>query len=162
MPALALLIVLARPQPLGYLGGLALLFLGEALRFWAAGTIHKTQVLTTGGPYSLVRHPLYIGSFLQALGYCFMSGQWLSFPIGLPFFLLLYLVAARTEERMLTKLYGAEYAEYSRRVPRYLPRRLLPERGSFAWRQVIWNREHTNFACMLLVAALFGLELVLR
>ena len=162
MPALAVLILFARPDPVGYFAGLAMAVLAEALRVWASGTIHKTQVLTTGGPYSLVRHPLYVGSSFQAVGYCLMSGQWLGFVLGMPFFLLLYLLAAFTEERMLTKLYGDAYSEYSRSVPRYFPRRLIPERGAtrFSWRQVLWNREHVNICCLLLVAALFAAQML--
>ncbi|HYT07810.1 MAG TPA: hypothetical protein VEL77_09190, partial [Rugosimonospora sp.] len=46
--------------------GLALLFAGMALRIWAQSYIHhRLKVpleLTIGGPYQLVRNPLYIGN----------------------------------------------------------------------------------------------------
>lgn len=49
--------------------GMALLVGGLLLRSWAAGVIEKQSVLAVTGPYALVRHPLYLGSFLIALGF---------------------------------------------------------------------------------------------
>src|SRR5689334_9344828 len=61
------LLATARPQPSLFAFGLALAVLAEAWRIWAAGTIHKVEELTTGGPYAHVRHPLYVGSFVHAI-----------------------------------------------------------------------------------------------
>src|SRR5438105_8628263 len=52
------LVPFATPSPRGLAVGMGLMVLAEALRIWAAGTIHKTEELTTGGPYGYVRHPL--------------------------------------------------------------------------------------------------------
>jgi protein-S-isoprenylcysteine O-methyltransferase Ste14 len=51
-------------RPSMFWAGVALFALGSALRWWAAGTLHKDQEVTTGGPYAVARHPLYVGSFL--------------------------------------------------------------------------------------------------
>ena len=49
-----------------WIPGLALLFAGMTLRIWAQSYIHHRLKLplelTTGGPYQLVRNPLYIGN----------------------------------------------------------------------------------------------------
>src|SRR4051812_28446814 len=50
--------------------GLGLVLGGLMLRSWAAGTLHKRTELTMSGPYGLVRHPLYIGSFMMMVGFC--------------------------------------------------------------------------------------------
>src|SRR5262245_47766090 len=50
--------------------GLLLVVGGVALRTWAAGTLKKNQALTMTGPYRIIRNPLYVGSFLMALGFC--------------------------------------------------------------------------------------------
>src|SRR5262245_55982943 len=52
--------------------GLGLVLGGLALRSWAAGTLHKRRILTTTGPYGLVRHPLYVGSFMMMIGFCLL------------------------------------------------------------------------------------------
>jgi len=156
----AALMVVARPQAWSFAVGLILAALGAALRVWASGTLRKTRRLTTGGPYAWVRHPLYAGSFLLAVGYCFMSGRVESFVIGLPIFFLLHHNAVGVEEEILSKLYGEEYRRYCRRVPRYLPRgRPVPPTdggGEFDWRQVAINREHLNLIWVALVCLFFA------
>jgi len=153
----------ARPQPGMLAAGFALAVLAEALRIWAAGTIHKTEQLTTAGPYAFVRHPLYVGSFLHAIAYSLMSGRWESFAFVIPLFAVVYGAAVTTEEAMLKKLYGVQYEEYSQQVPRFLPRfRPAGEAGvrlgSFSWQQVLLNREWVNLIWM---GAFFSLYLLL-
>lgn len=147
----------AQPRPGMFAVGIAVAVLAEAWRIWAAGTIHKTEELTTGGPYAFVRHPLYVGSFLHAVAYCFMSGHLLSFAVGIPLFVLLYGAAVSTEEAMLCKIFGERYVDYCRRVPRFVPRlgRAHPGEGSFSWRQVAANKEYVNVIWMLLLSGLF-------
>ncbi|MGH8104132.1 MAG: methyltransferase family protein, partial [bacterium] len=62
------LIILARPDWMHLVWGAPLIVGGAALRIWAAGTIKKQQTLAQEGPYALMRHPLYFGSFLGGLG----------------------------------------------------------------------------------------------
>ena len=143
--------------------GVALAVLAEAWRIWAAGTIHKTETLTTAGPYAFVRHPLYVGSFLHALAYCFMSGHWQSFLWAPALFCTVYGAAVQTEEAMLHKLFGEQYAEYCRRVPRFFPRlrgREEAGRGRFDWRQVIQNKEYVNVIWVVMLTSLFTWRLL--
>ncbi len=158
------IIPFARPRPELLAAGIVLAVLAEAWRIWAAGTIHKTEELTTGGPYAFVRHPLYVGSFLHAVAYCFMSGRWQSFFFALPLFFLVYGAAVSTEEAMLRKLFGPAYDEYSRRVPRFVPRTLFAARGKgqFSWAQVLANKEYVNLIWLLLLSGLFILQLKLH
>lgn len=138
-----------------------LTILAEGWRIWAAGTIHKTEQLTTGGPYAHVRHPLYVGSFLQMIAYCLFSGRWESFLIVPPMFLLLYGAAVSTEEAMLRKIFGGLYDEYSARVPRLFPR-LRPApggHGRFSWSQVAENKEYINVIWVVGLSSLFIVKL---
>jgi len=76
--------------------------------------------VATGGPYSMVRHPMYASFFLSYPGAAFLLGSWWTF---IPVVLACILVLIRTalEDRTLqAELPG--YAEYAARV-RY---RLLP------------------------------------
>lgn len=164
--SLLIMAALARPTPVMLSIGVALAVLAEAWRIWASGTIHKTEEVTTGGPYAYVRHPLYVGSFLHAVAYCFMSGLWPSFLIVVPLFCLLYGVAVFVEERMLLRLFGEEYAAYSRQVPRFVPKPLAarPPRtgGEFNWRQAMWNKEYVNVIWLVFLSGLFLARLVLH
>jgi protein-S-isoprenylcysteine O-methyltransferase Ste14 len=155
------LVLVARPQPELVLAGIVVAALAECWRIWAAGTIHKTEELTTGGPYAHVRHPLYLGSTLHAVAYCLMSGRWESVIFVVPVFCLLYGAAVTTEEAMLHKLFGERYLDYCRQVPRFIPRlRPIPSgHGQFSWRQVLMNKEYINIIWVLVLSGLFILRL---
>jgi protein-S-isoprenylcysteine O-methyltransferase Ste14 len=150
----------ARPQASWLVAGILMAAAAEAWRIWAAGTIHKTEELTTGGPYAFVRHPLYLGSFVHSLAYCFMSGHWQSFIFIPALFFVVYGAAVSTEEAMLHKLFPEQYAAYCRRVPRFFPRLRAPERGHgrFDWRQVIENKEYVNVIWVVVMSGLFLLR----
>lgn len=158
--AVMALAVFARPTPVMLAIGFGLAIIGECWRLWAAGTIHKTEELITGGPYAYVRHPLYVGSFVHALAYGFMSGRWESFLVVLPLFGLLYGAAVATEEAMLYKIFGEQYADYCRRVPRFMPRP-GPHggHGSFDWERVVANKEYVNIVWMIVLCSLFVMRL---
>jgi protein-S-isoprenylcysteine O-methyltransferase Ste14 len=160
--AMVWLTFFARPTPQWYAIGLAIALIGEAWRIWSAGTIHKTETLTTGGPYAHVRHPLYVGSFAHAVAYCFMSGRWESFLIVPPLFALLYGAAVATEEAMLRKLFPDQYDEYTRKVPRFIPRLRAaePGNGRFDWSQVKANKEYVNIIWMIVLCSLFAYRLI--
>lgn len=134
---------LARPSVWSLAAGLAVALAGLGVRAWATGHIRKGERLTTTGPYSLVRNPLYLGSFLVGLGVLVMGQRWLLGALCLPLFLLVYGRKIGKEERHLTKLYGEEYEEYLRKVPRIIPRLAPVKRGEgFAWRLLVRNREY--------------------
>jgi protein-S-isoprenylcysteine O-methyltransferase Ste14 len=159
-----LLLIPAKPVPTLYFIGVALALLGQAIRIWAAGTIHKSREVTTGGPYAYVRHPLYFGSFFLSLAYCFMSGLWWSFALLMPLYLLLHGAAVASEERKLSQKFGDAYRDYARHVGRVFPRLRRPEalasRGSFGWSQVRENNEHITILFTLSLTILFGLRMV--
>lgn len=123
--------------------GLGLILAGLALRSWAAGILHKQAQLTVGGPYSLIRHPLYVGSFLMMLGFCALIDDAENIWFVLGPVAGLYLLGIFSEERALMKRFGARWHEYASSVPRFLPRRLRPQVLA-TWRIDQWakNREY--------------------
>jgi protein-S-isoprenylcysteine O-methyltransferase Ste14 len=133
---------------------------GAALRVWAAGHIEKGRVLARCGPYARTRNPLYLGSFLMALGILLAGqGYWLLVPF-FAFYASVYYPVMKAEEQELLNGHGNAFLDYSRSVPLFFPS-LTARSGSsseFLWARVIKNREHRNLAG-LLVAELF---LVLR
>lgn len=117
-------------HPPAAIAGFLLELLGLALTVWARYYLGSfwsgSVVLREGhrvvdtGPYRLVRHPIYSGILLAALGTFFMDGSTLW---------LVVLVAgtagfwwkARAEERLLTTELGEEYAAYRRRTRMLIP-----------------------------------------
>jgi len=157
------LLAVARPwAPLVAVGaGLALV--GASLRLWAAGTLVKSERLTTGGPYVFMRNPLYFGSLLICLGYCAASGLWWSYPVFLGLFAVFYIPTILWEEEFLRNKFGEDYQEYARRVPRFFPRltpAYRPESG-FRWEQLRANRELQGAALTGTMIMLFALRLLL-
>jgi protein-S-isoprenylcysteine O-methyltransferase Ste14 len=103
--------------------GFALLAAATLWRIWChlfiAGA--KNGELAASGPYSVVRNPLYLGSFTGIVGFGFAVEQPLfALACGLAFALLYPAVVAR-EERHLAALFGERFEEYRARVPRWLP-----------------------------------------
>lgn len=137
--------------------GVLLVLGGLALRSWAAGTLRKSKQLATTGAYSLVRHPLYVGSFLAMIGFCLIIGDreniWI---IGGPV-MALYVLHVRREERQLRKKFGDTWDAYARRTWRFLPFRWSAFRPGH-WQLSQWyaNHEHLTAAAMLVgLLALF-------
>lgn len=77
----------------------------------------EDEPLRLDGLHRYVRHPLYSGGFLILWGR--VTGE---FELVTAVWASLYLlVGAWFEERRLLRLYGADYAEYRRRVPAFVP-----------------------------------------
>lgn len=80
----------------------------------------KQLVIT--GLYCYVRNPVYLGALLVQLGYIvwFVSGITISY--FLLFVLAYHVLIVFVEEPMLRNTFGAAYDEYSKSVPRWIPR----------------------------------------
>lgn len=78
--------------------------------------------LATTGPYAWLRHPQYLGFLLVMAGWLL---QWPTIPTLLmfPILAVVYARLARTEEREIATTFAPEWADYARRVPRYVPRK---------------------------------------
>jgi len=76
-------------------------------------------VLVRSGAYALVRHPMYSGGLLLALGWALWVQGWLT--LGYVAVLFAFLdVKSRREERWLVERFP-EYAAYRRRVRKLVP-----------------------------------------
>src|SRR5574340_761522 len=67
------LFLYAQPNAFWFIPGAIITIAGEWLRLWAAGHLRKNKQLTTTGPYSYVKNPLYIGTLLITIGYSAMA-----------------------------------------------------------------------------------------
>ncbi|MDF1537212.1 MAG: isoprenylcysteine carboxylmethyltransferase family protein [bacterium] len=150
-----LFLVLARPTASTLLWGLILIAAGQTIRIWSSGYIHKNEVLTVTGPYSLSRNPLYVGSFLMGMGFVVCMGvPWLAMAFLL-FFAGVYWFTIRWEEDKLERFFSEQWDRYRSRVPRFFPLLRWPgyRRGPFDLSQVVRNKEMLNAT---VVATVYG------
>lgn len=136
--------------------GLVSLIVGLATRSWSAGVLHKVAKLSTDGPYSLVRNPLYFGSFLMMFGFGLLIDDWWSAPILLVVVGFIYAVQIRAEEKALQQIFGDQWTQYTATTPRMIPRLKLPTRGGWSLAQWLHNREWEAIAASAL--AIGGLK----
>ncbi len=74
--------------------------------------------LADSGVYSWVRHPMYLGTLLFCLGFLFIEFSLLSSGVWIAFFIF-YDRMAVYEEEDLSRMFGEDYSNYRRRVPRW-------------------------------------------
>lgn len=82
----------------------------------------KKAEVVDRGPYSITRNPLYVFSFIGAFGIGAQSG---SLTIAAGFVaaaMLVFHFTVRREEAFLLREFGAGYAGYCARTPRFWPR----------------------------------------
>ncbi len=77
--------------------------------------------MVSGGPYSLVRNPMYLGIFFIGLGIVLVIFYWWAALVFLVGFTIRYVMLLFNEERKLRSLFGNKYVEYQKTVPRLFP-----------------------------------------
>jgi protein-S-isoprenylcysteine O-methyltransferase Ste14 len=78
--------------------------------------------LVTEGIYSKIRHPRYVQFMVAFLGWALLANYLCLYVLWVVWIPALYLIVL-LEERELRERFGSAYEEYSRRVPRFVPRR---------------------------------------
>jgi protein-S-isoprenylcysteine O-methyltransferase Ste14 len=136
----------SQPTPRSILPGALVGFAGLLVRAYAAGYLHKQEVLTVTGPYAYTRNPLYLGSAVLALGAAIATRSWISAAILMVYFAVFYSVVMQREANELHRRHGTSFEEYARAVPLFIPR-LTPAKlpgdsvGSFSFVQFKKNHE---------------------
>ena len=77
--------------------------------------------LVTTGPYRLVRHPIYLGLTLLAMGQALAFGSWPALLIVLSGIVPTFAWRARAEEKLLSRTFGERYAVYRQRTKMIIP-----------------------------------------
>ena len=75
----------------------------------------------TTGPYRLVRHPIYLGLALLAMGEAPAFGSWPAFFIVLFGIVPTFAWRARAEEKLLSRTFGERYEAYRQRTKMIVP-----------------------------------------
>ena len=124
----------ASPRGLALALGSLLCFPGLALILWGRRTLgqfygvstslvaplYTDHQLVTNGPYAFVRHPVYLGMALAALGGVLIYRTWTLVFLFLCTLALVF--RARREEAALANRFGEAWGSYARRVPAWFPR----------------------------------------
>ncbi len=111
-------------------GGFVLALLGIAFAVWARiqigrnwgvpMSLRENHELVTGGPYAIVRHPIYTGLFFALFGSAFFYQS----PVMLlvtAIFAIYYIFAARREERTMLEQFPDQYPAYRSRTKMLIP-----------------------------------------
>lgn len=120
----------AESRPATLLTGWLLLAVGASLLLWAVRTFSHAQTaimpfkpasrIVTSGPFRVSRNPMYVGLTLMYVGLSLLMRMvWPILVLPLVLLALFALVISR-EEQYLGDAFPVEYAEYRRRVRRWL------------------------------------------
>jgi protein-S-isoprenylcysteine O-methyltransferase Ste14 len=145
-PLAIAVVYFSRPTPLNILLGAIVGVGGLCLRAYAAGFLHKQEVLTVTGPYAYTRNPLYLGSAILALGAAIATRSWISAVLLIVYFALFYSMVMQREANQLRTRHGASFEEYARIVPLFIPRLTATKwpgdsAGAFSFAQYKKNHE---------------------
>jgi protein-S-isoprenylcysteine O-methyltransferase Ste14 len=118
----------------------------------------RASRLRTTGLYSLVRHPLYVGNTVTAVGLAAFTTRWYVPAIVLLLGLLYHERIAAREEAFLEERFGAEFRAWTDRVPAMVPRlsAYVASDTPFLWRRVLGREFH---GLMVIASVVFVLDL---
>ena len=99
--------------------------LASAYSAWAGlgivfGETRETPCVITKGVFSVVRHPIYLGSILLYLGLICITLSLVSAALWI-FIIIFYWYISRHEEKVLLERFGTEYEDYRKKVPMLFP-----------------------------------------
>jgi protein-S-isoprenylcysteine O-methyltransferase Ste14 len=90
-------------------------------RNWSSSSaLKQDHELIRSGPYGWVRHPIYTGLSVAILGSALQHGEVRSF-LAVAICAIGFWSRIRTEERLLTQQFQAEYLAYKDEVPPFIP-----------------------------------------
>jgi protein-S-isoprenylcysteine O-methyltransferase Ste14 len=118
------------PSDGAYWAGTLLVALGLAFSVWArvsigrnwsaTVTVKEDHELIRGGPYALVRHPIYTGLLLGFIGTALVRGEWRGVLAVLIVFAALWR-KLRLEERWMSETFGDQYRDYRKHTAALIP-----------------------------------------
>ncbi len=82
---------------------------------------YKSGKLITSGPYSMCRNPLYFFSLVGAIGLGLVTETVSISLLFLVVFSIYYPFVIRAEEKRLRKVHGADYQQYFKDTPSFIP-----------------------------------------
>lgn len=115
--------------PYTYAGFIMILF-GAIMNLWTDRLFKENNTtvkpyleptsLITSGPFSLSRHPMYLGMASVLLGVAVNHGTIITFVFPLLFVILMETLFIPFEEETLIRTYGVDYRDYQSKVRRWI------------------------------------------
>ncbi len=152
------------------IGSFLISLLGLSVRVATAGTVphgtsgrrtrnRKADVLNTTGMYSIIRHPLYLGNYLMALGAFLFPRTWFLPVIFSLAFILHYERVIFSEEEYLESKFGDEFRAWAAKIPIIIPRFNNYQRSklSFSWKTALRREFYGLFG---IIGMFFILEII--
>ena len=142
----------AQPNINSLVIGACISLIGELLRVWAAGHLRKGTEVTHSGPYRLLRHPLYVGSFIVGLGFAIAASNFVSGGLVVLYLIITLLVAVFLEEATLKEDFGPEYQ-------RYISGKAEPTKRRFSFAQMKENGEDKTVIGFIFSMVILGFKI---
>lgn len=111
--------------------GILLMLGGLGLRYWAAKILDRYytrtlqiiegQQIVVRSPYSIIRHPGYLGTFLMEIGASFAVNNWIVLLIITTAGVLSRTYRIHVEEQMLLATFEEQYKVYAEKTWRMIP-----------------------------------------
>ncbi|HEX5153339.1 MAG TPA: isoprenylcysteine carboxylmethyltransferase family protein [Parafilimonas sp.] len=111
--------------------GISLICSGLALRLFSIVTLGKyftatarstnEHILIKSGPYSIVRHPSYLGAMVVMIGVPVLLNNVITFFTTIILLSIAYIIRINAEEKLLVSIFGDEYKKYSLYVKKLIP-----------------------------------------
>lgn len=147
------------------IAGLVSILLGQVIRVSARGYkaehSKNSHALIEGGPYQVVRNPMYLGILLIGLGAVLILFNWWVVLVFILIFSFRYLPLILSEEKKLRNMFPETYEAYCRRVPRMFPRLAglikISSREYLPLKAVWFKKEINSIIALLIVILLFSL-----
>ena len=114
-----------------FLTGILLFTFGFILRIYAIRELgpfftfevglRKSHQLITNGPYSIIRHPGYLGYILISIGLYTFLGTFFGIILSFTICSLIYFKRIPIEEKILSKKFGDEFEKYKLKTKKIIP-----------------------------------------
>jgi len=147
--------------------GIGYIIAGIVIRMWSNGYAIKNDKLTTSGPYAFVRNPLYLGTFLIAIGFVLTLKsdpqyiEWIAGGIFLLALCLMYFRTIKGEQGMLLAKFKDAFSDYCKHVPAMIPT-LIPytkgEKWPFSLKRLFNSKEHKAVFWVYILLVVFHLK----
>lgn len=111
--------------------GISMLVSGSLFRIWSIQTLGRFFTATvqikekhriiTRGPYSIVRHPSYLGAYIAIVGGAIFLQSVFGFIVAMVAMAVAYKLRITAEEETLTKAFGKDYLAYKTQTSKMIP-----------------------------------------
>lgn len=102
------------------LGGVVVLYHYHLLKQGFLQADPSARIMTSGGLFGLVRHPIYLGDMIMFLGLALLACNFLSIAV-LAVGLIAVVKQASEEDAFLSRVYPAVYASWAPTTKRLIP-----------------------------------------